>query len=149
MFPGRRISCFLSLGTGDPAIISGKGDLAQIAMACRKLIASCERVDITVRRGFSWDLPFSSYFRFSVDQELGNIALDEWNRLGELTAITDVYMWSSSYGEYTTRRCVAALEARAAEVKVRQEAEEQPLTCKPVPFPTGPHLTLIASERPV
>ena len=117
-------------------------------MACRRLFVSCERVHDTVGWNLLRNSPTSPYFRFSVDRELGNIALDEWNRVEELTAITDEYMWSH-HGEYTTTRCVAALETRAAEVKVRQEAEEQPLTCKPVPFPNGPHLTLIASEWPV
>ena len=124
LFPGRLFNCFLSIGTGVGGTISGKGDLQQIALDCENLITSCERVHGTVGREFLGTSPSSPYFRYSVDRWLGNIALDEWNRVKGLMVTTDKYM-RLYHEEIKTERCVAALEERAVEVtEVRREAEE-------------------------
>jgi len=66
------------------------------------------------------------YFRFSVNRGLGNIALDEWKRVENLTGITQGYM-SFKPVEQQARKCVDALKAKAVDIKETQE-EAQSLT---------------------
>jgi len=128
---GRPVECFLSLGTGVPDVISMRGDLQKIQEACHKLITSCETVHNAVGREFRLNatgVDANRYFRFSVDRGVGNIALDEWKRLEELTGVTDAYL-RFDVEEERAEKCVRVLEARAAGIRSQREEAEEGLTC--------------------
>ena len=114
IFPDRPISCFLSLGTGIPNVVQVKGYLANIAKACSRLATSCEGVAEDVGKEFrtkSAEGHANPYFRFSVNRGLGNIMLDEWSKLGDLTGITGGYM-RYDVQEVKAKKCVEVLNAR-------------------------------------
>jgi hypothetical protein len=99
MFPGLRVACVISIGTGQARAISVQPqswfqrtpplDL-DVVETLRAMAADCEQSaqDITWR---FQDTP-NVYFRFNVEQGLQTVGLAEWGKLDEVTAHTEQYM---------------------------------------------------------
>ncbi|KAF8588358.1 FabD/lysophospholipase-like protein, partial [Ramaria rubella] len=97
IFPKRRIGCFLSLGTGVGDIIPISNNYVGIAQACVKLITVCELVAHDIAKEFEKETregkhENNPYFRFSAEEGLENIKLDDWEYLDTLTGVTRAYL---------------------------------------------------------
>ena len=90
--PSDQISCILSIGTGkleranyEPGYIP-----RTLIDTLVKVSTDCEATHQKIERLFGSidDL----YFRFNVEQGLQGVALDDWNRLGEVNTLTLNYL---------------------------------------------------------
>jgi len=99
LFPGRPISCVLSLGTGTAEVIGLKQPdafqnvLPQNLISLLKDIAEeCERQSNTMETQLhQGDVP-DFYFRLNVDEGLQSVSLAEWDILNEVSAHTLRYL---------------------------------------------------------
>ena len=92
LWPGGKIGCLVSLGTGLQAIVPVGEGWDGIAQSCSSLVSSCEHVHDRVARQWRED---GSYFRFNVDRGLdgANITrLTDAGSLEHLTGVTQGYM---------------------------------------------------------
>jgi hypothetical protein len=114
LFPGRRIGCFLSVGTGVAKVVSVSLGYAGIAKACARLITNCEIVEDNVRRDFDAETQRGEenpYFRFSVSRGVGDIRLDEWRERERLIGATKAYLRSNQQ-KSEINRCIDVLLVR-------------------------------------
>jgi len=98
LFPGRPISCVLSLGTGTAEVISlGQPDafqnmLPQNLIGLLKMADECEEqsnaMEMQLRQKDNPDI----YFRLNVDEGLQNVPLAEWDALDDVSAHTLRYL---------------------------------------------------------
>ncbi|KAJ7077531.1 FabD/lysophospholipase-like protein [Mycena belliarum] len=96
VFPNRRIACVVSIGTGQlkgPTIPKPSGIQrffpTDVVEAMIKIATECETTHEEIVKRF--DGMKGVYFRFNVEQGMQDIKLEEWGRLGEVTAHTDSY----------------------------------------------------------
>lgn len=109
-YPGRDVGVFVSIGTGKrPSEHSNGappqewwegfmgGSLGDFAEARRRLIAKIEGCEDThqfmlhqhlAARGVNAD----NYYRFNVEVGVGEFAMNEWNRLGDISVNTRMYL---------------------------------------------------------
>jgi hypothetical protein len=91
------LGCLVSVGAGHPGVIGlAKPDAFQkllpldLVRALTRVAADCESEAQSAARRFR-NTP-DRYFRFSVTHGAGEISLEEWQRMDELTAHTDAYL---------------------------------------------------------
>ncbi|KAJ3565915.1 hypothetical protein NPX13_g7323 [Xylaria arbuscula] len=103
-WPGREVGVFVSVGTGKRPKSSDQnqhvwyeGIMGDYADARRKLIAKIEgcevihermKKDLLMKRGVN----IENYYRFNVEVGVGEFAMNEWHRLGEISTGTRRYM---------------------------------------------------------
>ncbi|KII90274.1 hypothetical protein PLICRDRAFT_107777, partial [Plicaturopsis crispa FD-325 SS-3] len=99
VFPGRRIACVVSIGTGHAKTIAipppGHFSLQQLlpADAIKAMIAiatDCETVAEEMAKRFG-DTP-GVYWRFNVEQGMQKITLAEWEKMSEVATHTNQYI---------------------------------------------------------
>ncbi|KAF2402121.1 FabD/lysophospholipase-like protein [Trichodelitschia bisporula] len=109
-WPGREIGVFVSIGTGkrpsgtnaqqhlwwEGFVGGGMGDFAE---ARRRLISKIEGCEETHQYMLSTHLAErnvlpSNYFRLNVDVGVGEFGMNEWNRLGDISTNTRLYLAS-------------------------------------------------------
>jgi predicted acylesterase/phospholipase RssA len=127
IWPNRQIGCLLSIGTGlEKAIQLGHEDeispklgsrlLAKLApkasfqLEVVKYIAasltSCEKIHRDVSSQFPDRIaPYTNYFRLNVPQGISEIGLEEWEKIGDIIALTQNYM---EHGEMEEWRIIIA-----------------------------------------
>ena len=90
--PSDRISCILSIGTGKlkPAKYKPGYIPSALVDTLVKISTNCEQIEQKVARQF--ESISDVYFRFNVEQGLQDVALDDWNRLGEVVTLTESYL---------------------------------------------------------
>ncbi|KAI1822029.1 acyl transferase/acyl hydrolase/lysophospholipase [Xylaria intraflava] len=103
-WPGREVGVFISVGTGKRPKSTDQnqhvwyeGFMGEYAEARKKLIAKiegCEAIhermskELLMKRGVN----IENYYRFNVEVGVGEFAMNEWNRLGEISAGTRRYL---------------------------------------------------------
>ena len=108
---GRYVACIISIGAGEADAISLRSPAAfrafplALITALEQIVADCELAAEDTERRFKHMK--NVYFRFSVDQGLQGVALEEWKKLGEVTTHTKKYMQKS----VVSRRINAAVDA--------------------------------------
>jgi predicted acylesterase/phospholipase RssA len=97
VFPHRHVACILSIGTGHKETISIKKPrlwdkvLPMSAINAVKDIATdCERTHQAVSIRFK--SLSNVYFRFGVENGMQSVMMDQWEKLGIVTAHTDHYL---------------------------------------------------------
>ena len=92
-----RVGCVVSLGNGHPGTISlAQPDAFQrmlpldLVDVLKRMATNCEETAETLASRFR-DAP-DHYFRFSVDQGVGQISLEEWKKMKEIKAHTHAYL---------------------------------------------------------
>jgi predicted acylesterase/phospholipase RssA len=124
IFPGRSVSCIMSIGTGHTRTIQlPRPNVLQqvlpthIIMAMKDIATDSERVaeDMAVR--FRWVA--NVYFRFSVGQGMQNIKLSDWEKLDEVAAHTRAYMRRAEASQRIDQ-AVEAMKERKATLSVMQ-----------------------------
>ena len=99
LYPGRAISCVLSLGTGTTGVIGLERPDAFQNMLPTKLIGVLKRIatdcdeqsETMAKQLYEQDKP-SSYFRLNVNAGLQHVSLAEWSRMSEVAAHTVQYL---------------------------------------------------------
>jgi predicted acylesterase/phospholipase RssA len=97
VFPRRDVACVISVGTGRKETISVKRPklwekvvpLSAIN-AVRAIATDCETTAQDVASRFK-SRPYI-YFRFSVENGMQSIKMDKWEKLGDVTHLTDQYL---------------------------------------------------------
>ena len=99
LFPGRPISCVLSLGTGTAGAIglehpdAFQNVLPQTLIGLLKDIAEeCERQSNAIETQLHQEDEPDFYFRLNVDESYQNVSLAEWDVLNEVSAHTLRYL---------------------------------------------------------
>ncbi|KAI0269331.1 acyl transferase/acyl hydrolase/lysophospholipase [Gloeopeniophorella convolvens] len=99
VFPGRRVGCIVSIGTGQAKTIAiPKPGWIQRALpldvvnALKAIATDCERTAEELARQFR-ESP-DKYFRFNVEQGMQEVTLAQWERLGEVASHTKQYLKS-------------------------------------------------------
>lgn len=103
-WPGREVGVFVSVGTGKRPKSTDQnqhvwyeGFLGEYAEARKKLIAKIEgcevihermKKELLMKRGVN----IENYYRFNVEVGVGEFAMNEWNRLGEISTGTRRYL---------------------------------------------------------
>jgi predicted acylesterase/phospholipase RssA len=97
----RPVRCLVSIGAGHPGIIGlSKPDAFQkilpfdLIPVLKKIATDCESTARELKKRFENVEKF--YFRFNVAHGAEGISLEEWNKMGELTAHTKAYMTEES-----------------------------------------------------
>lgn len=101
VFPGRRMACIVSIGTGqlpineitEPNFIKRLIPI-DVAKALANIATDTEEKHEDLQRRFRQRQEI--YHRFNVDQGLQNVTLDEWNKLGAVKSHTQVYLGSEA-----------------------------------------------------
>lgn len=114
-WPGREIGLIISLGTGKRPEGAREGDnkvqwwenlgtsLDQFTQARRRLMTKIDYCETTHQYVLNEELPRygiskNRYFRFNVDAGVGEVALNEWSRLSEVSTATRVYLAGPEVG---------------------------------------------------
>ncbi|KAI4860033.1 FabD/lysophospholipase-like protein [Hypoxylon rubiginosum] len=103
-WPGRDVGVFISVGTGkrpkgtdQNQHVWYEGFMGEFAEARKKLVAKvegCEAIhekmkkELLIKRGVN----IENYYRFNVEIGVGEFAMNEWNRLGEISTGTRRYL---------------------------------------------------------
>ncbi|KAI8629979.1 acyl transferase/acyl hydrolase/lysophospholipase [Xylariaceae sp. FL1651] len=103
-WPGREVGVFISVGTGkrpkstdQSQHVWYEGLMGDYAEARKKVIAKIEgcevihermKKELLMKRGVN----IENYYRFNVEVGVGEFAVNEWNRLGEISTGTRRYM---------------------------------------------------------
>lgn len=103
-WPGREVGVFISVGTGkrpkgtdQNQHVWYEGFMGEYAEARRKLVAKvegCEAIhermqkELLMKRGVN----IENYYRFNVEIGVGEFAMNEWDRLGEISTGTKRYL---------------------------------------------------------
>jgi hypothetical protein len=97
LFPDRRVSCVISIGTGKKKIIDiPKPVLFQrvvpmdVINAVVGIATDCEVISEAMARRFQHVQ--NVYFRFSVDRGMQGVLMEEWDKMNEVSAYTQQYM---------------------------------------------------------
>lgn len=97
LFPGRKLACVVSLGTGKlPTIHIPKRGFIQrlipveVARAMAGIATDTEQTHQDLQRRFK-SRP-DVYFRFNVDEGMQGVRLDEWDKLDEVASHTEKYL---------------------------------------------------------
>ena len=132
-FPGRRIACVISIGTGKLAIINlPKPHFFQNVVATHVIKAmvaiatDCEKTAEEMEKKFK-DKP-KTYFRFNVEQGLQDVKLGDWNRMDEVFAHTAQYMKISEVDQRLATAVQVIREAKGA-IQTSAISMEQELLC--------------------
>ncbi|KAF3925993.1 hypothetical protein ABW20_dc0107511 [Dactylellina cionopaga] len=114
-WPGREVGLIVSLGTGKRPEGALKGDnkaqwwenlgtsLDQFTQARRRLMMKIDYCETTHQHVLTDELPKygiskNRYFRLNVDAGVGEVALNEWSRLSEVSTATRVYLADPEVG---------------------------------------------------
>ncbi|EPS35169.1 hypothetical protein H072_11417 [Dactylellina haptotyla CBS 200.50] len=114
-WPGREVGLIVSLGTGKRPSGILKGDnkaqwwenlgtsLDQFTQARRRLMTKIDYCETTHQFVLNEELSRygiskNRYFRFNVDAGVGEVALNEWSRLSEVSTATRVYLAGPEVG---------------------------------------------------
>jgi len=89
LFPGRKLGCLVSIGTGQGGVISVDEPKAMID-TLKKIVTDCEATHETMLRLFT-NFP-DAYFRLNVDQGMQGIELSQLEKLNIVEAHTKHYM---------------------------------------------------------
>ena len=98
LFPGRPISCVLSLGTGTAEVIGLKQPdafqsvLPQNLIGLKDIAEECERQSNAMETQLHQEDVPDFHFRLNVDEGLQNVSLAEWDALNGVSAHTLRYL---------------------------------------------------------
>ncbi|GLI81004.1 hypothetical protein PoHVEF18_009373 [Penicillium ochrochloron] len=94
IFPGRKVACVVSIGTGVASAIafpdSPKTSLVHLIKALKNMATESDTMAEKTHRRFQ--NVKDTYFRFSVDRGLQGVGLEEWKQLPNVRTFTTEYL---------------------------------------------------------
>ncbi|KAI0885488.1 FabD/lysophospholipase-like protein [Annulohypoxylon maeteangense] len=131
-WPGRDVGVFVSIGTGkrprgtdQNSHVWYEGFIGEYAEARKKLIQKvegCEAIhermkkELLMKRGVN----IENYYRFNVEVGVGEFAMNEWDRLGEISTGTKRYL-----GRDTEQRMVQESSTKLAKINRAKQRFER------------------------
>jgi hypothetical protein len=92
LYPKENLSCILSIGTGKvkPARYDASYIPKDLISTLIGISTNCEATAVS----YAWQFQniLDLYFRFNIEQGLQDVALDDWNRLGEVRTFIQDYL---------------------------------------------------------
>ncbi|KAK3314374.1 acyl transferase/acyl hydrolase/lysophospholipase [Apodospora peruviana] len=114
VFPGRRIACVVSIGTGLARVIkfpsSPKTSPLKLVEALKKMATESDTTAERVQKRFR-NIK-DTYSRFSVDRGLEDIELEEWENLGKVRTYTTGYLEQDTVSSCIDMVVMALLESK-------------------------------------
>jgi len=137
-WPGREVGVFISIGTGkrppnihqnqhewwEGFLGSGMGDFAEARRRLMSKIEGCETTHQYMQREYlaARGVPVDNYFRLNVEVGVGEMGMNEWHRLADISTNTRIYL---SKNDVQTRNCAAAAKiAKIHLAKLRHDRAE-------------------------
>lgn len=103
------VKCFISIGTGDPGKEAIKdGMIGFLSQTVVDIATETEKTEKKFIARYAKHFDENRYFRFSVDQGLQNIGLDEYRRKGAIEAATEGYL-NHAIRKSWVRKCIQNL----------------------------------------
>ncbi|XTI90165.1 hypothetical protein V2W45_1344883 [Cenococcum geophilum] len=93
-FPGQKIACVVSVGTGvGQTKVLGKS-LISVAKACASIATDTNATAQQFKRSFASESQplHNRYFRFEVEQGLQGVGLEEWKQMDLIFSVTNAYL---------------------------------------------------------
>ena len=136
-WPGREVGVFVSIGTGKRPTSSGNanqhewwegflgGSMGDFAEARRRLIAKLEACEDTHRYMLrehltSRGVPTENYFRLNVEVGVGELGMNEWNRLADMTTKTRMYLARNDVQAYSSSAAQKLAKIHLAKVRIER-----------------------------
>jgi hypothetical protein len=114
VFPGRKVACVVSIGTGIASIIkfpkSPKTNPIKLINTLKEMATESDR---TAEKMYGWFQNVQdTYFRFSVDRGLQNIGLEEWKESSKVRTYTSEHIAQHMLSEQTNKIVRALLASK-------------------------------------
>ncbi|KAK0709373.1 acyl transferase/acyl hydrolase/lysophospholipase [Lasiosphaeria miniovina] len=117
VFPGRRIACIVSIGTGLARVLkfppSPRTNPLKLIEALKTMATESDTTAERVQKRFQ-NIK-DTYLRFSVDRGLNDIKLEEWENLGEVRTYTTGYLEQDTVSSCIDTVVVALLASKAGQ----------------------------------
>lgn len=114
VFPGRKVACVVSIGTGVANVItfpeSPKSSPLKLIKALKKMATESDTTAEKIHGRFR-DVQ-DTYFRFSVDRGLQGIGLEEWKELSKVRTFTTEYINQQVVSEQLNKVVKALLASK-------------------------------------
>lgn len=114
IFPGRKVACVVSVGTGVASVIafpgSPKTSPVKLVNALKNMATESDTTAGKMDRRFQ--NAKDVYFRFSVDRGLQGIGLEEWKELSNIRTFTTEYLNQHTISEQVNKVVRALLASR-------------------------------------
>lgn len=114
IFPGRKVACVVSVGTGVASAIafpdSPKTSPVKLINALKNMATESDTTAEKMHRRFQNTK--DTYFRFSVDRGLQGIGLEEWKELANVRAFTTEYLHQRVISEQVNEVVIALLASK-------------------------------------
>ncbi|KAK3935635.1 acyl transferase/acyl hydrolase/lysophospholipase [Diplogelasinospora grovesii] len=108
VFPGRKVACVVSIGTGLARVITFPDSLKTNPLKLiNALKCMATESDTTAERNKD------TYFRFNVDRGLNHIQLEEWENLGQVRTYTTGYVEQDTVSSHFDTVVTALLASKA------------------------------------
>ncbi|KAL6414269.1 kinesin light chain [Ilyonectria robusta] len=115
IFPGRKVACVVSIGTGLARAIqfpaSPKTSPTKLISALTKMATESDTTAEKVQKRFR-EIK-GTYFRFNVDRGLSGIKLEEWENLGDVRTYTTGYMQQDTISSHIDAVVTSLLASKA------------------------------------
>ena len=134
MFPNRKITCVISIGTGKPETIDAPNPSffernvvpVGVIKAMAAMATDCEKTAQEMEKKFKHLQ--ETYFRFNVEQGLQKVNLASWDRMDEVAAHTRSYM-SMHEVDRSLSTAVKVIRERKGVISTLAISMEQDLLC--------------------
>lgn len=114
IFPGRKVACVVSIGTGVASVIafpdSPKTSPVKLINALKNMAAESDTTAEKIQRRFQ--NVKDTYFRFNVDRGLQRIRLEEWKELSNVRTFTTEYLHQHMISERINKVVRALLASK-------------------------------------
>ncbi|KAI0394679.1 acyl transferase/acyl hydrolase/lysophospholipase [Xylariaceae sp. FL0594] len=146
-WPGREVGVFISIGTGKRPKSTDQnqhvwyeGFMGEFAEARKKLIQKiegCEAIhermkkDLLMKRGVN----IENYYRFNVEVGVGEFAMNEWNRLGEISTSTRRYLAREAEQKMVQGASTKLAKIHRAKQRFERMSNAPDIVATPAPAP--------------
>ncbi|OTA70415.1 FabD/lysophospholipase-like protein [Hypoxylon sp. EC38] len=143
-WPGREVGVFISVGTGkrpkgtdQNQHVWYEGFMGEYAEARRKLVAKvegCEAIhermqkELLMKRGVN----IENYYRFNVEIGVGEFAMNEWDRLGEISTGTKRYLARDAEQKMVQESSTKLAKIHRAKLRYEKRANVPEIVSGPV-----------------
>ncbi|KAB5589239.1 Phospholipase A I [Ceratobasidium theobromae] len=123
LWPNRKIGLFLSLGTGSPSQVALQGQVHQLVQALANLSTNTIHVHEKAVLWFQQHcIPTSPYVRFTVENQIEKVRLDDHSSLPRIAQETAAYLQKVA-GKQEMEKCIQLALATKLSLELGKEKE--------------------------